>query len=66
MADRLAGAREPGGPVGQVAEVLLLADREAQVGVGAAAVDAFPALRAEQRDDVVALGDARDARDRLG
>ena len=46
-------------PVGQVAVVLLLADREAEVRQRAAAVDALAALRREQRDDVVADGDRR-------
>ena len=44
VADRLAVAREPGGAVGQVALALLVADREAQVGARALAVDALPAL----------------------
>ena len=55
MADRLAVAREPRRPVREVAEVLLLADREAEVRPIAAAVDALAALRREERDDVIAL-----------
>ena len=54
VAERLAVAREPRRAVGQVALVLLLADREAEVRARAAAVDALAALRREQRDDVVA------------
>jgi hypothetical protein len=42
--DRLAIAREARRAVGQVALVLLLADREAEVGLRAAAVDALAAL----------------------
>ena len=59
MADRLAVAREPRRPVGQVALVLLLADREAEVRPRARAVDALAALRREERDDVVARGERR-------
>ena len=54
MADRLALSAEAGGAVGQVALVLLLADRQADVGPLAAAVDALAALGREQRHDVVA------------
>ena len=61
VADRLAVARQPGRPVGQVALALLLADREAEVGPRRAAVDALAALRREERDDVVARGQRRDA-----
>ena len=61
VAQRLAVAREPRRAVGQVAEPLLVADREAAVGAVAEAVDARPALRREQRDHVVARGDERDA-----
>src|SRR6185312_3704332 len=57
---RLAVTREAGRAVGQVALVLLLADREAEVRPRAAAVDARPALRREQRDDVVAWLHERD------
>jgi hypothetical protein len=53
VADPLAVPGEPGGPIGQVAEVLLLADREAEVGLRAAAVNALTALRGEERDDPV-------------
>ena len=60
VADRLAVAREAGGAVGQVAEVLLLADREAEVRAVRAAVLALAALGREQRDDVVADGEVAD------
>ena len=53
MADRLAVARQPRRAVGEVAAVLLLANRQAEVGPGAAAVNALSALRREERDDVV-------------
>ncbi len=61
VSDRLAVERQPGRPVRQVAEVLLLADREAQVRIRTAAVHALAALGREQRDDAVAGRDARDA-----
>ena len=61
MADRLAVSREARRAVRQVPPVLLLADRQADVGPGAAAVDALAALRREQRDDVVARRDERHA-----
>ena len=61
MADRLAAAPEPGGAVGQVPAPLLVADRHAAVGARAPAVDALAALRREQRHDVVARADERDA-----
>ena len=54
MTDPLAVARQPGGAVGEIATVLLLANRQAEVGLGAAAVDALAALGREQRDDVIA------------
>ena len=55
VADRLAVAAESrDGAVGQVALVLLGADRHAQVRARRQAVDALAALRREQRDDVVA------------
>ena len=54
VADRLAVARQARRAVGQVALVLLLADREAEVRARAQAVDALAALRREERDDVVA------------
>ena len=54
MPDRLAFAREPRRPVRQEAESLLLADRQAEVRARVEAVDAFAALRREERDDVVA------------
>ena len=58
---RLAVAREPRGAVGEVAEALLVADRDAAVGAVAEAVDALPALGGEERDHVVAGRDERDA-----
>src|SRR3954447_3315660 len=61
VADRLSVRREPRRAVGQEAIVLLLADREAEVRTVASAVDALPALRREERDDVVAGGDGGDA-----
>ena len=61
VADRLAAAREPRRAVRQVALVLLLADGEAEVRARAPAVDAFAALRREERDDMVAGRDRRDA-----
>ena len=54
MADRLAVAGEPRRAVGQVALVLLLADRQAQVRLRAAAVHALAALGGEQRHHAVA------------
>ncbi len=54
MPDRLTIARQARGAVGEVALVLLLADRQAQVGPRAEAVDALPALGREQGDRVVA------------
>ena len=61
MPQRLAVAREARGAVGQVAEPLLVADRDAAVGAVAEAVDALPALGGEERDHVVAGRDERDA-----
>ena len=55
VAHLLAAAAEAGGAVGQVALVLLLADGDAEVGLGAHAVDALAALGREQRDHAVAL-----------
>ena len=46
--------------VGQVAEVLLAADRHAEVGARVDAVDALAALRREEGDDVVAGRDRGD------
>ena len=60
MPQRLAVAREPRGAVGEVAEALLVADRDAAVGAVAEAVDALAALGREQRDHVVAGRDERD------
>ena len=54
MPDRLALARQSRGAVGQVSLVLLLADRQAEVGPRVQAVSAFAALGGEQRDDVIA------------
>ena len=64
VADRLAIAGQARGAVRQVALVLLLADRQAEVRVGAAAVDALTALGREQGHDAVARGEARDVRRR--
>ena len=61
MPDRLAVAGEPRGAVGQVALVLLLADRHAEVRLRAAAVHALAALGREQRHDAVAGGDGAHA-----
>ena len=61
MAHRLAVPGQAGRAVGQVAPVLLLADREAEVRQRAAAVDALAALRREQRHDVVADRERVDA-----
>ena len=61
MADRLAVQREARRAVREVALVLLLADREAEVRAVAAAVDALAALRREERDDVIAGRERRDA-----
>ena len=65
VADRLAAARKARRAVGEVALVLLLADREAEVRPGVEAVDALAALRREERDDVVAGRDRRRRRRRL-
>ena len=54
MAHRLAVAGQPRGAVRHVALVLLFADRQAQVRLRAAAVDALAALGREERHDVVA------------
>jgi hypothetical protein len=61
VTDRLAVSREPHRPVGQVALVLLLPDREAEVCARVAAVRALAALRREKRHDVVAGSDGADA-----
>ena len=61
MPDRLAVAGEPRGAVGQVALVLLLADRDAEVRLRAAAVHALAALGREQRHDAVAGATERHA-----
>ncbi len=54
VAKRIAVELQARGAVGQVAQVLLLAYRQAEVGARVAAVDALTALRGEQRDHVVA------------
>ena len=54
VADLLAVAPQSGCAVGQIPLVLLVADRQAEVGPIVAAVDALAALRREQGDDVVA------------
>ena len=65
-ADLLAVAGDPRRPVGQVALVLLLADRQAEVGARVEAVDALAALGREEGDDVVARRQRGDVRpDRL-
>ena len=53
--------RQAGGPVGQVALVLLLADRHAEVRARADAVHALATLGREERHDVVAGRDVGDA-----
>ena len=58
---RLVAAREARGAVGEVAETLLVADRDAAVGARAEAVDALAALGREQRDHAIARPHARDA-----
>ena len=60
MAHRLAVARQARRPVGQIALVLLLANREAEIRARAEAVDALAALRREERHDVVARLDGSD------
>ena len=54
-------ALQAGCPVREIALVLLLADRQAQVRLRALAVLALTALRGEQRDHAVAGRDAGDA-----
>ena len=54
MPHRLAVAREPRRPVGQVAEPLLLPDCHAEIRPRVEAVLALAALGREERDDVVA------------
>ena len=61
MADRLTVPGQAGGAVGQVALVLLLPNREAQIGARAQAMDALAALRREQRDDVIPRPERVDA-----
>ena len=61
VADALIAAVQARRRVGQVAEVLLLADRQAEVGLVAAAVQALATLRREERDDVIADREVRDA-----
>ena len=59
MTHRLAVARQSRRAVGQVALVLLLADRETEVRARAQAVDALAALRREERHHMVARRDGR-------
>ena len=61
MTHRLALDRETCRAVGEVALVLLLADRKTEVRAIAEAVDALAALRREERDDVVADRERADA-----
>ena len=61
MAERLTVPRETRGAVGEVAEPLLVADRNAAVRAVAQAVDALPTLGREERDHVITGGDERDA-----
>ena len=61
MAHRLAVPGETRGAVREVAEPLLLPDRDAAVRTTAAAVDALAALGCEQRHDVIAGGQRADA-----
>jgi hypothetical protein len=64
--DRLAVPSQPGRAVRQVAEPLLVADRQAQVRARVEAVLALAALRREERHGVVADGQvAHAAADRL-
>ena len=60
MLDRLAVPREPRRPVREAALALLLADRQAEIRPRREAVDTLSALRREERDDVIALGDGGD------
>src|SRR5207247_9858134 len=57
VADRLSVSREPRRAIRQVAEVLLLPDREAEVGARVAAMLALAALRRKERYHVVARSD---------
>ena len=57
---RLAAARESRRAVREIAEPLLVADRDAAVGPVAETMDALPALGREERDHVVAGGDEGD------
>ena len=61
MLEGIAAPAESRRAVREEAEPLLVADGDAAVRALAPAVDALPALRSEQRDDVVVLGDERDA-----
>ena len=61
MLERIAAPAEARRAVREEAEPLLVADGDAAVRAFAQAVDALAALRSKQRDDVVALGDERDA-----
>jgi hypothetical protein len=61
VADRLAVARQPCRAVGKVSLVLLFADSETEVCPVVAAMDAFAALRREERDDVITGREVADA-----
>ena len=61
MPQRLARAREPRRAIREIAETLLLANRDAPVRAIAEAVDTFPALGGEERYHVIAGGNERDA-----
>ena len=64
VSDRDLRSAQANRPVREMAKVLLLADRQAEVRPRVAAVDALAALRREQGDDVVADGDRADAHSR--
>src|SRR3954447_24406279 len=57
MTDSLTVTRQASRAVGEVAEVLLLPDRQAEIRLRAPAVDTLAALRREERDDLVARRD---------
>ena len=59
VVDLIAAEREPAGAVGHHALALRRADRDAEIGLARQAVFALPAFGGVERDDVVALGDAR-------
>src|SRR6516164_3843440 len=60
MMDLAAAARETAGAIGHDALALRRADRHAQIGLAREAVFALPAFGRVERDDVVALCQARD------